>query len=90
MTAINFTRSEDDGSYRPELYGDDGRYRPGGADGRYAGIRNNAISNFNSVGLFSKTGRLQPVVKTYEPIYQTTYRPYQKIYTPLVELNRYV
>lgn len=74
---LHAVRSEDDGKYRPELYGDQsGRYNPG-YDGRYYNYNNYVGRN----GYYNPNYAHQP--QYYNSQYYNS-KPYQELVAPLV------
>ncbi|XP_023954074.1 cuticle protein CP14.6-like isoform X2 [Bicyclus anynana] len=65
-------RSEDDGRYRPELYGD--------ASGKYNAINDGRFYNYNN---YYGRNRYYPNY-AYQPQYYNSLRPYQELLAPLV------
>ncbi|XP_034824816.1 larval cuticle protein LCP-30-like [Maniola hyperantus] len=71
---LDAVRSEDDGKYRPELYGDKSGKYDATYDGRYYNYNNQVTRNALYPNYYQQ----------YQPQYYNSYKPYQELVAPLV------
>ncbi|KAL4706549.1 hypothetical protein ACJJTC_015747 [Scirpophaga incertulas] len=80
VAALSFSSAEDDGQYHPELYGDDGQYRPNHLHTYkvYTALDNSYKS------LLARNGKYHSIYSAYQPVFVRPYNPYQQLLTPYV------
>ncbi|CAG9785090.1 unnamed protein product [Diatraea saccharalis] len=90
LAISSFSFAEDDGQYRPELYGgDDGKYRPS-KEGFYYDPYHGSYKIYTALdnkykSLLAKNGKYDSFYTAYQPVYVKEYDPYQQFLTPFVK-----
>ncbi|XP_063621493.1 larval cuticle protein LCP-30-like [Cydia splendana] len=89
IAVLGLSVAEDDGQYKPGLYGDDGKYRPGD-EGRYYGSPDAKYRVYTALdnryrSLIGRNGKYNSIYAAYQPVYVKAYNPYyQPLLTPYV------